>query len=452
MPPGALADSVRERPYVEWQRFSDASWVEGFHNYWKAQYLDRFDAGVLAGFATRITSPLSDIKLWQLDRPTADTGAFGHRGARLLLNINTRWADGDPAPHIAWTRALWEALLPYSSGGVYVNFLGDEGADRVRAAYGEANYARLVALKRRYDPENVFRVNQNISLGGDEPPPRGLAAAGDSTSAPFGTSAATASPSQRRAVALDHGQQLGLAAELAEHDLERLARLAPGDELLVDEADRVAAAEAALGVVARGLGDAAGADVGERLLHRGGVAARVRGRVERDGGGEAGLPSSASATTRTTFSESSAARSAAMRTFGEFGSTTTSSAGTLVDAGQQLVGRRVERRRRRRARAAPEALEELGACRRRRRRRARRSVWIASRERAPCAADLLVHVGDVEAARPSPTPSNSAVARSGLVGVDVDLERRARSPTTSTRVAEPLEARDPRRRRPGPRR
>ncbi len=165
MPPGALADSVRERPYVEWQRFSDASWVEGFHNYWKAQYLDRFDAGVLAGFATRITSPLSDIKLWQLDRPTADTGAFGHRAARLLLNINTRWADGDPAPHIAWTRELWEALLPYSSGGVYVNFLGDEGADRVRAAYGEANYAQLVALKRRYDPENVFRVNQNISLG-----------------------------------------------------------------------------------------------------------------------------------------------------------------------------------------------------------------------------------------------------------------------------------------------
>jgi FAD/FMN-containing dehydrogenase len=165
MPPDPLADSVRERPYVEWQRFSDASWVEGFHNYWKAQYLDRIDAAVLADFAANITSPLSDIKLWQLDHPTADTGAFGNRDARLLLNINARWAGGDPELHVAWTRALWNALLPCSSGGVYVNFLGDEGADRVRAAYGEANYARLVALKRRYDPDNVFRINQNISLG-----------------------------------------------------------------------------------------------------------------------------------------------------------------------------------------------------------------------------------------------------------------------------------------------
>ncbi len=168
MPPDPLADCVRERPYVEWQRFTDAAWTAGFHNYWKAQYLDRIDAGVLADFAATITSPLSDIKVWQLDHPTADTGAFGNRDARLLLNINTRWADGDGAeggPHIAWTRALWDALLPCSSGGVYVNFLGDEGSDRVRAAYGEANYARLVALKRRYDPENVFRVNQNISLG-----------------------------------------------------------------------------------------------------------------------------------------------------------------------------------------------------------------------------------------------------------------------------------------------
>jgi FAD/FMN-containing dehydrogenase len=165
MPPDPLADSVRERPYVEWQRFSDASWVEGFHNYWKAQYLDRFDAGVLAEYAASISSPMSDIKLWQLDHPTPNTGAFGNRDARLLLNINTRWNDGGGARHIAWTRALWEALLPCSSGGVYVNFLGDEGADRVREAFGEANYARLVALKRRYDPENVFRVNQNISLG-----------------------------------------------------------------------------------------------------------------------------------------------------------------------------------------------------------------------------------------------------------------------------------------------
>ena len=165
MPPAPLADSVRERSYVEWQRFSDASWAEGFHNYWKAQYLDRFDASVLADFASRISSPLSDIKLWELNHPTANTGAFGHRAARLLLNVNSRWADGPAEPHVEWTRELWDAMLPYSSGGVYVNFLGAEGDDRVREAYGEENWARLVELKRRYDPDNVFRVNQNISLG-----------------------------------------------------------------------------------------------------------------------------------------------------------------------------------------------------------------------------------------------------------------------------------------------
>ena len=89
-----------------------------------------------------------------------------------------------------------------------------------------------------------------------------------------GARAATASRGQRRAVALDDGQQLGFAAELAQDDLEGLPRLAPRDELLVDEADGVAAAEAALGVVARGLGDAAGAHALQGLLHRGRVAAR----------------------------------------------------------------------------------------------------------------------------------------------------------------------------------
>ena len=63
---------------------------------------------------------------------------------------------------IAWTRELWEAVRPYSTGRVYVNFLGEEGQDRVRAAYGEAKYERLRALKRKHDPTNFFRLNQNI--------------------------------------------------------------------------------------------------------------------------------------------------------------------------------------------------------------------------------------------------------------------------------------------------
>jgi FAD/FMN-containing dehydrogenase len=81
-----------------------------------------------------------------------------------VLNINARWTpEEDPEPHVAWARGVWESHRPYSSGGVYVNFLGNEGQDRVRAAYGEAKYARLAALKARYDPDNVLRLNQNIT-------------------------------------------------------------------------------------------------------------------------------------------------------------------------------------------------------------------------------------------------------------------------------------------------
>ena len=80
-----------------------------------------------------------------------------------MLNINTRWADeAESERHLAHTRELYDAFLPSSAGGVYVNFLGDEGEERVRAAYGDARYARLQELKRRYDPDNVFRFNQNI--------------------------------------------------------------------------------------------------------------------------------------------------------------------------------------------------------------------------------------------------------------------------------------------------
>lgn len=72
------------------------------------------------------------------------------------------WDDADhDAEQTAWVRGAWQALRPFSSGGVYANNLGEEGVDRIREAYGE-NYPRLLALKRQYDPDNLFRLNQNI--------------------------------------------------------------------------------------------------------------------------------------------------------------------------------------------------------------------------------------------------------------------------------------------------
>jgi hypothetical protein len=90
--------------------------------------------------------------------------AFSQRGAAHNANINAVWTEDDPEAdrHIAWARGFFDALQPHAGEQVYVNFLGDEGADRVRQAYGAGNYERLVELKRAYDPTNFFRLNQNI--------------------------------------------------------------------------------------------------------------------------------------------------------------------------------------------------------------------------------------------------------------------------------------------------
>ncbi|MFG2822807.1 FAD-binding oxidoreductase [Kitasatospora sp. NPDC048365] len=167
--PHLVADAVQTRPYTVWQQMLDPGWGPGAHNYWKSEYLSVLDDAaidtVAAYFATA-TSPLSDVKLAFLGGAIARVGAedtaYTHRAAPYLLNINSRWESGEPDPHVAWTRGFWNAMRPHSSGGVYVNFLGQEGPGRVLEAYGRAKYERLTALKDRWDPENFFRVNQNI--------------------------------------------------------------------------------------------------------------------------------------------------------------------------------------------------------------------------------------------------------------------------------------------------
>ena len=121
---------------------------------------------VVAEFGRRITSPLSSIALWQMGGAVARVAdaetAFSGRGAGFTFNINgnTETADGFDEQR-QWVRDYWSALAPFHTG-VYVNFLMEEGDARVRQAYGDAKYERLRALKRKYDPTNVFRRNQNI--------------------------------------------------------------------------------------------------------------------------------------------------------------------------------------------------------------------------------------------------------------------------------------------------
>ena len=92
-----------------------------------------------------------------------EESAYSNRSAAHNINIVAAWELGEPEPerHVEWVRGFWSAMHPHATG-VYVNFMSDEPQERVRAAYGPRKYERLVALKNKYDPTNLFRMNQNI--------------------------------------------------------------------------------------------------------------------------------------------------------------------------------------------------------------------------------------------------------------------------------------------------
>lgn len=168
-----LFESAAVMPYPRFQSMFDANALPGLLNYWKSVYLGALsDACIdaIAEHAAGMTSPLTQVHLQHMlgtvRRVPEDAMAFSHRDAFCSLNIVTKWTDRAGSDrHVRWTRDFAEALKPFARG-VYVNFLGDEGEDRVKAAYGQDNYQRLAALKRRYDPENFFRLNQNIRPAG----------------------------------------------------------------------------------------------------------------------------------------------------------------------------------------------------------------------------------------------------------------------------------------------
>lgn len=165
-----LEDAMRVIPYVELQSMLDSGSPPGLQNYWKASHLKILSDEAIHTLSTyfdNITSPLSQVHLQHLGGAVSKVGedemAFSHRDALCVLNIVTKWENPwESEKHIKWTRDFEVAMRPFSTGGVYVNFLGEEGEDRVKAAYGTSKYQRLVALKNKYDPTNTFRMNQNI--------------------------------------------------------------------------------------------------------------------------------------------------------------------------------------------------------------------------------------------------------------------------------------------------
>ena len=164
-----VADAVAPRPYPEIYRFTEHQAAPHAASI-RMMFADELsDAALDAALAAmeRASSPFSLIQFRGLGgamaRVANDATAFAHRERRFFVAIIGLWldADEDAAGHEAWTAALWR-IIRREGSGVYVNFLEVEGPDRVREAYPPATFARLAAVKRRYDPRNLFRFNQNI--------------------------------------------------------------------------------------------------------------------------------------------------------------------------------------------------------------------------------------------------------------------------------------------------
>jgi hypothetical protein len=157
-------------PYVAVQQLLDAAAPKGMQNYWTADFLDDLPdeaVDVLVEHATSPVSPLTQIILipggGAVARVDEQATAFGQRKAPWNIHYLSMWPDpADDERNIAYTRAIATAMKPWTTGRAYLNFIGDEGQGRVAAAYGAETFARLQDLKARWDPENLFRHNQNI--------------------------------------------------------------------------------------------------------------------------------------------------------------------------------------------------------------------------------------------------------------------------------------------------
>jgi hypothetical protein len=143
--------------------------VPGARNYWKSHNFSALADGAIDSvieYAGRLPSPQCEIFIalvsGQANRVAKDATAYAHRDAKFVLNVHSRWENAEEDGRcVSWAREFFNAAAPYATGGVYVNFMTQDEADRIPAAYGP-NYDRLVQLKRQYDPTNLFRLNQNI--------------------------------------------------------------------------------------------------------------------------------------------------------------------------------------------------------------------------------------------------------------------------------------------------
>ena len=164
-----VGEHVGAMPYTAWQQAFDPLLAPGARNYWKSHNFDRLsdDAiDVVDDYAGKLPSPQCEIFLGliggQASVPAPTATAYANRSALWAMNVHTRWEDaGDDNLCIGWAREFFKMAAPYAAGSVYINFLTADETERIADAYGP-NYARLEAIKAKYDPQNLFRSNQNI--------------------------------------------------------------------------------------------------------------------------------------------------------------------------------------------------------------------------------------------------------------------------------------------------
>lgn len=164
----AIGDGFGAYPFTGFQQAFDPLLTPGARNYWKSHNFTELSDGLidqLIDYARKLPSAQSEIFIAQMggaiNRISPDATAYPHRDVEFIMNVHTRWdtADQDDVC-VNWAHEFYTATEPFSTGGVYVNFIS-EGDDRVRSAYG-TNYDRLTQVKAKYDPDNFFRLNQNV--------------------------------------------------------------------------------------------------------------------------------------------------------------------------------------------------------------------------------------------------------------------------------------------------
>jgi hypothetical protein len=165
----AHGEHIGVQPYTAWQQAFDPLLTKGSRNYWKSHNFSRLNDGAIGAiieYASKLPSPHCEIFIGtiggQTGRVAPEAMAYSSRDANYVMNVHGRWETAaEDERCIAWAREFFAKSQPFASGGAYINFLTQEESGRIEFAYGKS-YGRLAKLKKKYDPTNFFRMNQNI--------------------------------------------------------------------------------------------------------------------------------------------------------------------------------------------------------------------------------------------------------------------------------------------------